>query len=354
MKYNFLSKTVILVFWVIVLVLFLFSSLLKKQRFNNSINVLTWGGMIDVKSVYEFEGKTGIKVNLNYYETNDELVSKIQTSKAKDYDLITITDSAFNYFKENDIVKKIDKSKLDFIHEIDDHLFGHKFDPNYDYSIPFFWDLFGLGINKDFFENRIPKASWALIFDKKNIPGKIAMTDDPINAILIASQYLFGNIKLDKAKLKNIKELLLSQKKIVEVYTDLKSDFLLQMGICPVITTQSAYIYKVIKENSNLNFLIPNEGGFLIINLLVIPKMTNKEEYVYRFINFLFQHKIAKKHFKSLGYLPVQKKLLYSIDLNYLGGINNIFSPEIFSKLSLFEASTNISEINQIWTEVKA
>ena len=61
-----------------------------------------------------------------------------------------------------------------------------------------------------------------------------------------------------------------------------------------------------------------------------------------------------RTHSQKFGYLPVLKKILYSIDLDYLGGINTVFSPEQFSKFAFLSSDLHRSDITKIWTNIKA
>ena len=36
----------------------------------------------------------------------------------------------------------------------------------------------------------------------------------------------------------------------------------------------------------NIDFLIPKEGGFVIIDNVVIPALSKKDDLIYKFINF--------------------------------------------------------------------
>jgi len=355
LNYNLFIKLLMVLFWAAIFFVFLFSPLLKNQFQTNTLSILTFGDMIDLQQVAKFEKETGTKVVVNYYETNEELFAKLQVTKGREYDLITIADNALEYFQENDLVQEIDKSKLLFWNNIDPRILENSFDENYDHSIPYFWDVYGMGVNKKLLGEKIINNSWSLIFDHSVSPGKICMTDDPSNAILVAGQYLFGDVKtISKEQAKQITKLLLDQRDLLEIYTDLRSDYVLRVGQCPIAVTQSTKVYKIIKEDPNIGFIIPKEGGFKIFNLLVIPKLCNKADLVYKFLNYIFDADSMQKHCEQLGYLPVLSNVLHKIDLSHLGGLDYIFNPENYKKLAFFQSDISSTEVNKIWMQVKA
>src|SRR5438132_797334 len=68
------------------------------------------------------------------------------------------------------LIQPIDKSKLNIWDRLDSRLLEHYFDTRNEYSIPYSWGVYGLGIDKDFFGPNLPEPSWGLIFDPKIAP----------------------------------------------------------------------------------------------------------------------------------------------------------------------------------------
>ena len=61
---------------------------------DNALNVFAWSGMLDTDYMAVFEQETGIKVNLSFYESNEELLVKLRSTGGKGYDLILPSDYA--------------------------------------------------------------------------------------------------------------------------------------------------------------------------------------------------------------------------------------------------------------------
>ncbi len=200
----------------------------------------------------------------------------------------------------------------------------------------------------------MPEASWDLIFNPTFTPKKISMSDDAYDAILIAAKFLYGSIEgIDQNKLKEIKRLLIKQKQWVEVYTDLRADYFLKSGICPVVVAQSAYIYRAIMQNgNNFAFLIPKEGTFIVIDSFVIPKLSKKDDLIYQLVNFLFQEDEMIRFAKKFGFLPTIKNALNSLNLDYIGGLTNIF--DAFDNFSFFKRIVPREDVSKLWIQVRA
>ncbi|MDR3550970.1 MAG: extracellular solute-binding protein, partial [Candidatus Babeliales bacterium] len=241
------AHAAIVLFWSVVIILFLwapfFISNMYKQK---SLTVLAWPGLLDVQYLQKFEQKTGIKVNVRYFESNEELYLKIKETKGKGYDLIMPSDYMTDLMIKDNLLKKIDKKKLHFFDQLNPHLIGKYYDKNNDYSIPFFWSMYGIAIDKDYFKDKELNRSWSLVFDQKHIVPHTCVIDDVRELILIAAQYLYGKQdNLNDSQLEEIKNLLIAQKKSVEVYAEDRANTLLASQICPVAIILSAVVARI-------------------------------------------------------------------------------------------------------------
>src|SRR5271154_1669420 len=161
------KRMMVVIFWVLVLFGFMYSPALIRwfSRSEKSITVFTWPLIIDANYITAFEKETGIKVYISYYESNEELLTKLKTTRGRGYDLVIPSDYAIEQLIKEQLVKKIDMSKLDFIGRINPFLKNNYYDPTNEYSLPYFWSVYGLCIDRDAFGGQLPEASWALIFD---------------------------------------------------------------------------------------------------------------------------------------------------------------------------------------------
>ena len=208
------ARSLILLFWFLVFFIFLFSPVIFRTFKNGkSLNVFAFPELIDAEYVHQFEKETGIKVHISYYENNDELLVKMRKTKGQGYDIIIPSDYAVEILIREGLLKRYDKRRLQFYRTIDERFLGKYFDPQNDYSIPYLWETYKIGINKKFYKNGYPEASWKLIFDEKSAPEGLVMVNTPREAVLLAAFYLFGSIdNLNAEKMEKIKELLIKQK----------------------------------------------------------------------------------------------------------------------------------------------
>lgn len=350
-------RVAILLFWLVIF----FGSLYLPLIFNRystdrSINVATWSDMISEEALQQFKEKTGITVNMSYFDDNDELLVKMRATKGHGYDLIIPSDYTVQQLIEEDLLQPFDKTKMTCWDRIVPRLLDCYFDPGNRYSIPYYWGIYGLGVDTEFFNGTIPEASWDLIF--KELPGKsvkIAMLNTPREAILLASYYLFKSIDaLSPEKCAQIKSLLLEQKKWVEAYAEFRADYLLISKACPVVVMTTPFVFRLMSVSSRVEFIVPHEGSFMITDNWVIPKASSKPDLVYQLINFLYEPAIIAHHFDTFTFFPATVDLGHLIQERGLGA--SVYNVHFDTSLVLdfFRNVISKDAINDIWITLKA
>jgi spermidine/putrescine transport system substrate-binding protein len=321
-------------------------------RQKKSITLFTWPLILDAKVLKEFENETGIKVYISYYETNEELYSKFRQGGTLGYDLVIPTDYIVHQLIKDDLIQELDKNKLDFFNTLDPRVTNHYFDPSNRYSMPYFWGVYGLGINTSYFDGVVPQATWGLLFDQALIPAPIAMTDAPREAIMLAAQYLFGTTESlnDPDKVEQVKALLIKQKQWVQLYNEARTEDLLLGASCPIVTALSPDVWKVKQDEDDtgdIAFIRP-PNSFVFIDSFVMPKSTKKADLVYQLLNFLYRPEIIQHHMNEYGFCsPV---------IGLTSGAPDVYCPKPnqMVSLSFFKDVVPLQVIDDIWVSVMA
>jgi len=248
-------------------------------------------------------------------------------------------------------VQKLETNKLNFISDVQPYLLNHYFDPGNQYSVPYYIGVFGLGINKAYFKNKFiddtVHADWGLIFDKQKITYPICMTDDPRQALMLAAYYLYGSIDACKepAHLVQIKNLLVEQKKFVELYTDARVEEVLASGSCPVALGISSDVWKIMRSYDNIDFIVPQGKMIVGMESFVIPAKTKKTDLVYQLLNFLYRPDIIRTNSLLYGFCPpikgvdVKSEKIFCIsesDAPRIEFFRNVISEKVLQNLWIF------------------
>jgi spermidine/putrescine transport system substrate-binding protein len=346
----------VILFWVTLILAILYwpeGKIFPSRK--RSINVFAWGDILEQSVIADFEKKTGIKVHLNYYASNEELLVKLKATGGEGYDLIVPSDYSVEILAKERLLKEIEKSRLTFWKNLNPALLGHTFDPKNQFSIPFEWELFILGINKPFFDAYGLEPSWKTLFDPSPVRYRVAMINDPVEAILLAAFYLYGPIDhLSAEQLAGVTELLIRQKKWVAAYADFRADYFLATKNCPVALASTSYIWRTMKKFPFVGFVVPKEGTFVTIENLCIPAASNKEELTYQLINFLYSPESMARHYNEYGTFPATLDALPFLHLDPETEKIVNTPPETFNKLYFMRMLTSQENIRDTWVKVKS
>ncbi|MCR5653679.1 MAG: spermidine/putrescine ABC transporter substrate-binding protein [Ruminococcus sp.] len=260
------------------------------SSYDGEINVYNWGeyfadgsdGTVDI--IAKFEDEFNIKVNLTTYETNEELYNLIKSSNSK-YDVIFPSDYMVEKLKNEDLIQKLDLSKIPNQKLIMDRFKNMDYDKGNNYSIPYSWNVTGLVYNKTMVKGK--PDSWATLWDK-NLSGSLLMFNNSRDAYAIAMQMCgispenFTKADVDKAteKLKEQKPLL-KKYAMDQTFTEMENS---QSAAAPYYAGD---IYTMMTNNEDLVGVLPKEGSNLFVDNMCIPKSASNVDAAHKFINFM-------------------------------------------------------------------
>ena len=323
------------------------------KRMEKTINVFCWGDVIQADVIADFQKETGIKVRLNYYSTNEELVVKMKATRGVGYDLIAPSDYAIDKLVQSDLLKPLDRSKLDFWDRLNPLLMDHAFDPGNVYSVPFEWEVYGLGYDQEFFNGLHSELSWEMLFSPKNY--QVAMLNNPGEAVFLSSLYLFNkSTPLNAEEFEQIRQLLLKQKTHVEAYADFRTSYFLATKNCPVVVTTNVYVWRLKKNFPFIKFGIPKEGTYISIENFALPKQSNKEELVYTLLNYLYTNDSFEKHFETYGAFPAVTGAVKQLEKDPDAQAILFTTKAEFKKFHLFKELVPQKKLIPLWVEVKS
>jgi spermidine/putrescine transport system substrate-binding protein len=341
--------------WVIIFMSLLYTTeLYELFRPKKSITIVAWPDVFDAALLAEFQKKSGIKINISYYSSNEELLVKLKKTGGKGFDLIVPSDYAVQLLREQNLLKKIDRSKLDFIDDLNPVLLGHAFDPHNEYSIPWLWELFGVGIDSAVFTPAQTRDPWKLIFDNPLHAYTITMVNDPIEMVMLASLYLFGDAeKLTSTQLIAVQELLRRQKAFVKAYVDFRADYFLATRNCAAVVSSSSYILRAQKQFPHITFLVPQKT-FVTIENCALSVATEHEENVYELLNFLYRPENVISHCEQFALFPGTVSALELLGDNSQQKELASIDAQKFSQLLFFKKQIDQIDLIKIWALVKS
>jgi len=348
---NIFVRAFSIFFWaVVILILLIVPPKLLNSFETKTLNIFTWSSLLDPHYFKKFQEETGIKINISYYESNEELLGKLGAGDSG-YDLIVPSDYAVYKLIKKGVLKQIDTSRLTFFDKLDTRLMHNYFDPQNEYSIPYFWGVYGIIINTDYYPHRVPE-SFSLIFDQHFVVDKICMPGNAREVVLMATYYLFDdfNALLDPAKREQVKDLLIAQKKWVACYSDERTEYSIVSRTCTAVLALNPDLWRIKRDRakSTAEFILPQEASFVVIDNFAIPKASSKEDLIYTFLNYLYSDSAMFHHAQQFGMcMPIEVGVMQE-QLPAYDITKNIRS------LTFFHTEVPDEILNEVWMALMA
>jgi spermidine/putrescine transport system substrate-binding protein len=274
--------------------------------------VYNWSEYMPDSVLKNFTKETGIKVKYSTYDSNEAMYAKIKTIGTSSYDVIVPSTYYVNKMSKENLLVKLDKSKLPNYKNLDKKLLSRPFDPNNDYSIPYVWGNTGISYNANLVKEKID--SWKNLWNPE-YKNSILLNDDMREVFGIALKILGYSSNSTNPK------------EIEEAYNKLK-ELLPNVKMFYSESQKQVYLNEEVKlgmnfngegfmaneENEAIKYIYPKEGALLWIDSLVIPKGAKNIDNALAFINYLLKPEVSKIISEEIGYASPNAKTLELLD----------------------------------------
>lgn len=319
------------------------------KREGDVVNMYNWGEYIDKEVLDEFEKETGIKVNYETFVTNEDMYLKLKQG-GSNYDVVVPSDYMIEKMIKNEMLEKLDKTKLQNYSNIDEKFLNKDYDPNSDYSVPMYWGTLGILYNTELIKDEI--KGWKDLWNEK-YKNEIIMLDssrDSLSAALLKNGFSMNT--RNKEELEIAKKELIKQKKMLLAYLvdETKDNMVAENAGIAVMYSGDAT--ELLDSDEKFKYVLPEEGSNLWFDSMVIPKNAKNKENAYKLIDFLIRKDILAKNMDYTYYAVPNQEVLDGNEL--IKEISEI-DDEYFKKMEVFkDPSDFITEYDNIWTDVKA
>ena len=266
---------------------------------SKAVNLFIWSEYIDMGLIKEFEKANGIKVNASFYESNEDMLAKLEAGGSKQYDVIVPTSYIVPVLVKKNLVQALDLTKIPNWKNLGSSFKNPNFDPGNKYSLGYLFSLTGITYRKDKIKN--PENSWALMFDSKKQPGPFVMLDDSRSMIGIALKSLGKSYNsVSKDDLKAAIAVLQDAKKRSLGFSgspEGKNKVLSKQAFMAITYNNDAG--RGMTEDKNIGFLIPKEGSEIALDNMMVPNGAPNAENAHKLINFLLDAKIGARNAAS-------------------------------------------------------
>lgn len=337
------------------LLLFIVSKLNSSQGYSsgNTLTVFNWGDYIDEELIKKFEKETGIKVIYETFDSNEAMLTKIKQGGTS-YDVAVPSEYMIEKMQEENLLIPLDHSKLPNEKYIDSRFLDLPFDPENQFSIPYFWGTVGIVYNPELLGD-IEIKGWNDLWNPK-LENKILLVDGAREAMGIGLNSLHYSLNDTN------KEHLLEAKKKLETLTpNIKAivgdeiKILMANEEAAIGVVWSGDAADIMWENEKLDYVVPEEGSNLWFDNMVIPKTAKNIDGAHQFINFMLDPQNAAQNTDYVSYSTPNKEALKYLDEEVVSDERFYPDAELTKRLEVYEnlGKKMLAYYNELYLEFK-
>ncbi|MCL2832805.1 MAG: extracellular solute-binding protein [Treponema sp.] len=272
---------------------------------DNVLNVYNWSYYTPDSVLKKFEQEYNCRIVFDEFSSNEEMYTKLK-SGGTGYDVVFPSQDYVSIMINQGMFEKIDKSLIPNLKNIDPAVLQKTtYDPNMDYSVPYYWGAAGIVVNTA----KVPDfdKSWS-IFGRNDLRGRMTMLDDMREVMGDALTHLGYSVNS-----KNLSEIEAAKNLINNEWKPNLTKFDADAfgkgyanGEFWVVQGYAEVVYEEIADNEQLKkdtyFFIPPEGGPAYIDSMCILKGSKHKELAHKFIDFIHRPEIYAEFCDSFGF----------------------------------------------------
>lgn len=321
-----------------------------------TLHVYNWGEYTGENLISDFEAQTGARVVMENFDSNEQMYIKIANGEA--YDVIVPSDYMIQRLIQENLLQKLDQDKLDCWANLSEDVLGLPYDPENEYSVPYFWGTVGIVYDKTKVSvEDLEREGFGIFLDEK-YKGDIYLYDSERDSFMMALKSLgYSMNTADNGELQEAYDWLIQCVETMEpeIVTDEIIDNMAQgrkaLGL--IYSGDAAY---VMSENEDMGYYLPEEGTNQWSDAMVIPANAKNPELAHEFINFVCSYEGAYDNSSYVGYTSPNAEVMAELsgEGGDFEGINAYIPRTDNVNDEVFEFNEQTRKvISNLWSKVK-
>lgn len=322
---------------------------------SDTLKLFTWGEYLGENVIANFEKQYGVDVIVEYYDSNEMMFTKLQGGDS--YDVIVPSDYMIQRLISEDMLQPIDKSLIPNMDVLTDGVKNLAYDPNNDYSVPYFWGTVGLVYNTKNVPKELIEEQGFSILKNTDYAGKIYMYDSERDSFMVALKSLGYSMNTeDEGEIEEAYQWLLELNNTMDpaYVTDEVIDNMMN-GTKDIAVVYSGDATVILDENPDMDFYMPTEGTNVWCDAMCIPANAESPALAHEFINYMLSYDAAYDNTTTVGYASTNDQVLKEVAENEYAGNSAYLPRENYEKDEVFvDNEVMRQKLSQLWLKVKA
>jgi spermidine/putrescine transport system substrate-binding protein len=263
------------------------------------LHVYNWSDYIAEDTAPNFEKEFGVKVSYDTYESNEEMVAKLQAG-ASGYDIVVPSGYIIPVMVTTDLITPVNKKYVPNFKNVSPIFQDLPTDPGNKHTVPWQWGTSGIAYRTD--KVKTPVNSWAVFHDKQ-FAKKMTMMDDGREVIGAMLRYRGHSLNsTNPSELAQAKADCIAAKKNLKAYISAPVKAQLISGDVWISQLWNGDTTQAKAEQPNLGYVIPKEGCTIWGDSMCVPKTAPNKRAAHEWMNYILRPEVGAALSEATGY----------------------------------------------------
>jgi spermidine/putrescine transport system substrate-binding protein len=268
------------------------------------LHLYNWANYYPPELMQKFEAETGIKVSLDTYASDEDMLAKLQAG-GSGFDIVFPGGQTVESLIQQGLVEKIDANTMSNFKNVLPPFQSVAGDENRDYSVPYMWGTTGFTYDSAKVPGGQLSESWKEFFEPRpELVGQLGALDSVADLYNAAAYYLgIDKCTEDPDEAQKILDLLTKQKEAVKVYATSGTIDAVVSGEVILFQHWNGAAHRTKEQLPTAVYVYPEEGtGFWTDNMMVPTGAPNLEN-AKTFLNWMMEPENAAIATNFSGYM---------------------------------------------------
>ena len=311
------------------------------------LRIYNWSDYIADDTVSNFEKQFGVRVTYDTYESNEEMVAKLQAG-ATGYDIVVPSGYIVPVMVATGLIAPVSWQYVTNVENLSPIFRDLPSDPGNRYTVPWQWGTSGIAFRTD--KVKTPVDSWA-VFQDQQYARKMTMMDDGREVIGSQLRYRGHSLNsIDPDELAQAKADCIAAKRQLKAYISAPVKAQLISGDVWIAQLWNGDATQARAEQANLGYAVPREGCTIWADSMCIPRSAPHKRAAHEWMNYILRPEVGAALSDATGYGTPNAAAARSMR-----------SPVPYptrAELERLEYQADLGEHtaawDQIWTEIKS
>lgn len=265
------------------------------------LNLFIWSEYVSDDAIKGFEDKYGIKVNVSFFTSTDEMNAKLMSGNGKDYDLVQAGNSQIENLINQKYIQELDFNNITNIKNLNISARNQAFDPDQKYSVEYLSSYTVIGYNKKTCPVEIKSVKDLLNPELKGTIVSIT-SSRRIMALVLDSLGYDPNTK-DEKQIKEATDFLKKMKENVKIFDGDAPRKSLLNGECSVALIYNGDLAIAMNEQPDTYAVANIDTGYVrASNQWCVPTGVAHKKEAELFINYMLEPEVMAKNLDAYPY----------------------------------------------------